>query len=667
MLDQHRELFQEIKIAECKIKNRYVMAPMGNFGMTDNGGIMSEACIEYYVERARGGVGLIITGMCIVEDQYEKNDPMGVPLFSKNVNHSILKKRMQRLTDRVHAYNCKIFLQLSAGFGRAAHMGLFCNGAVAPSEVRNRFKPEIIHRALSTAEIQEYIHSFAREALFAKSIGFDGVEIHALHEGYLLDQFATEIFNQRTDQYGGSFENRYRMSVEVLASIKNACGGNYPVSLRYSPKHCMKDFGIGGLPGEAYMEIGRDMPEGIAAAKYLEKAGYDAFNVDIGSYDAHFWSHPPVYFKDGMYLEAAEAIKKEVKVPVIVSGRMDDPDFGAEAIRNNKCDMVALGRPLLADPHLPDKVHAGQCNDIRPCISCNYGCSVRIRTEGTIGCSVNAECALETVRKITPTLMKRKIVVVGGGPAGMEFARIASQRGHEVVLLEQENELGGQLIPASKAPFKHHDRQLIDWLMKSLKDNKVKIQLNCKATKEKIMSYHPQCVVIANGAVSNKPIIPGIDRKNVFSVTDISKNINEAGNDIVIIGAGQTGVELGIWLSELGKRVTILNRSSNFMKGGYHNAVQMAKQLLERAHAEIITEVNIDEIQEDGVILSNSEGQIRKVCADTVVIAMGFKTNHSLYEEIKNDVDQVYIIGDAVSPRNVYNAIHSAYEVASSI
>ncbi len=667
MQDQHKELFQEISIGGCRIKNRYVMAPMGNFGMTDDSGIMSDACVEYYVERARGGVGLIITGMCIIEDRYEKNEPGAIPLFSASVNHSILKKRMQRLTDRVHAYNCKIFLQMSAGFGRAAHIGLFCNGAVAPSAIPNRFKPEIIHRLLTVDEIQIYIESFAREAAFAKSVGFDGVEIHALHEGYLLDQFSMEIFNHRQDQYGGTFENRYRFSVEILEAIKKKCGSSYPVSLRYSPKHCMKGIGIGGLPGEAYVEKGRDMPEGIIVARYLEQAGYDALDVDLGSYDSHFWSHPPVYFEDGMYLDAAEIIKKEVHIPVIVSGRMDDPDFGASAIRQGKCDMVALGRPLLADPGLPNKVRAERTETIRPCISCNYGCSVRIRTEGTIGCAVNAECALETVRNITPAVVKKKIVVIGGGPAGMEFARVASQRGHDVILLEMENELGGQLIPASKAPFKYHDRQLINWFQHVLSAGTVKVCVGQPATREVLLNLKPDCVVFANGAVARRPDIPGADRESVFTVADISMHIEKAGNNIVIIGAGQTSVELGIWLCSMGKKVTILSRSEHFMKGGYHNATQMARQLLERGNVDILYNASVDSIQENGVEVVQREDGKRFINADTVVMALGFETNDSLYCEVKDLFDQVYILGDAVSPRNVYYAIHSAYEIASSI
>lgn len=667
MLDRHRPLFEPIRIGSCLIKNRYAMSPMGTFGMTDENGIMNDECIEYYVERARGGAGLIITGMCIVEDRFEKNKPTGVPLFSASVDHEVLKKRMRRLTERVHAYNCKIFLQMSGGFGRASHIGLFCGRAVAPSEVPNRFNPEIIHRPLTREEIHTTIDSFAREAAFAQSVGFDGVEIHALHEGYLLDQFATEYFNQRTDEYGGSFENRYRLSVDILNAVKNACGRTFPVSLRFSPKHCMKAVGVGGLPGEEYRELGRDMPEGIRAAAYLEQAGYDALNVDLGCYDAHFWSHPPVYFEDGMYLEAAAAVKQVVSIPVLVSGRMDDPDAGAAAISSGKCDMVALGRPLLADPELPGKIHAGLPAQVRPCISCNYGCSVRIRTEGAIGCSVNAECAREYRRKLTPALRKKRVLVVGGGPAGMEFARVCAARGHQVCLVEKQERLGGQLVPASKAPFKKHDAMLISWFENQLKELGVELHLGQEATAASILAFRPDCVALANGAEPVRPSLPGASLPHVFSVTELLMNMDKAGEKVTIIGAGQTGVELGLWLCSLGKKVTILNRSENIMKGAYHNAVIMAKRMLERDGAELIMNMNVDRIENDGVVITRKSGGQLKIPADTVVTAAGFKADDTLYDAVKYQVPQLFLLGDASSPKNVYHAIHSAYETASTL
>ena len=667
MLPRHEALFDPVRIGSCQIKNRYAMSPMATFGMTDENGILTDACIEYYVTRARGGVGLIITGMHIVEDRFEKNVPTGVPLMTGTVNHEVLKRRMRRLTDRVHAYDCKIFLQLSGGFGRASHIGLFCQGAVAPSEVSNRFAPDILHRALSREEIRTYIDSFAREAAFAASVGFDGVEIHALHEGYLLDQFTMSFFNKREDEYGGSFENRYRFSVEILRAIKAACGQNFPVSVRYSPKHCMKGIGEGGLPGEEYRELGRDMEEGLKAAAYLEQAGYDALNVDLGCYDAHFWSHPPVFFEDGMYLEAAAAVKQVVSIPVLVSGRMDDPDRGSDAIAHGKCDLVSLGRPLLADPELPEKIRTGRPDQVRTCISCNYGCSVRIRTEGTIGCSVNPECAQEIRRRLTPAWDPKKVLVMGGGPAGMEFARVCAVRGHKVCLVERENRLGGQLIPAGKAPFKHHDRKLVEWFETQLRDLGVEVRLGEEGNAELLRQLQPDCVALASGAVPVGPPLAGVDLPHVIPVTDLLMDPDRAGERVVIIGSGQAGVEAGVWLSRMGKQVTLLSRSDSFMKGAYHNAAAMAKRLLERDGAHLQFHAGADTIEADGVWVTYCDGTREKIPADTVVTAVGFRSEQALYRQLLGQTPRVFLLGDAQSPRNVYYAIHSAYETASAL
>lgn len=667
MLPRHEPLFDPVRIGTCEIKNRYAMSPMATFGMTDENGILTDACIEYYVTRARGGVGLIITGMHIVEDRFEKNAPTGVPLVSSRVNHEVLKRRMRRLTDRVHAYDCRIFLQLSGGFGRASHMGLFCQGAVAPSAVGNRFAPHILHRELTREEIQTYIDSFAREAAFAASVGFDGVEIHALHEGYLLDQFTMSFFNQREDEYGGSFENRYRFAAEILRAIKAACGQGFPVSLRYSPKHCMKGLGEGGLPGEEYRELGRDMPEGLEAARYLEQIGYDALNVDLGCYDAHFWSHPPVFFEDGMYLEAAAAVKQAVGIPVLVSGRMDDPDRGAAAIAGGKCDMVSLGRPLLADPDLPEKVRTGRPGDIRTCISCNYGCSVRIRTEGTIGCSVNPECAQETRRRLTPAVSPKRVLVVGGGPAGMEFARVSALRGHQVCLVEKETQLGGQMVSAGCAPFKHHDRALVQWYERQLLQLGVEIRLGQAANMTLVQKFCPDCVALATGAAPVVPPIPGVVLPHVIPVTDLLMAPERAGDRVVILGAGQAGVEAGVWLSGMGKKVTILSRSDSFMKGAYHNAAAMAKRLLERNGADLQFRVHADTIDAEGVNVTYADGSRGKIPADTVVTAVGFRSEQELYRPLLEQCPSVFLLGDAQSPRNVYYAIHSAYETAASV
>jgi 2-enoate reductase len=288
MKEKYYNLFDPIKIGKLEIKNRFVMAPMGPGGLCDSDGTYNERGVEYYVERAKGGTGLIMTGVTMVENDIEKCALPSMPCPTLNpLNFVTTGKKM---TERIHAYGAKIFLQLSAGFGRVSIPSIVGNTAVAPSPIPHRWLNGVTCRELTIEEIKTYVRKFAESAVIAKKAGFDGIEIHAVHEGYLLDQFAISFFNNRTDEYGGSLENRLRFAVEIVQAIKEACGQDFPVSLRYSIKSFIKDWKQGGLPGEEFEEKGRDIEEGIEAAKMLEAAGYDAFNGDVGSYDSWYWA-----------------------------------------------------------------------------------------------------------------------------------------------------------------------------------------------------------------------------------------------------------------------------------------------------------------------------------------------------------------------------------------
>lgn len=665
-------LFQEIRIGSCKIKNRYAMAPMGCFGLTDENGIPTIDNIEYYVRRAKGGVGLIITGMCLVEDQYERNTMPTVWNWSEHINHQALKVRLTELTDRIHSYGCKIFVQLSAGFGRAVHYGSFALGAVAPSETENRFDPKVLHRELRETEIQHYRKAFGQQALFGQQMGFDGVEIHALHEGYLLDQFATAYYNRRTDIYGGSFENRYRFAIEILKEIKKNCGADYPVSMRFSLKHYMKGERNGAVPGESFIEMGRDTEEGIRAAKYLEQEGYDALNVDVGSYDAHFWSHPNVYHPDGMYLEAARLVKQNVRIPVIVAGRMDNPDLGAMAIRQGSCDMVALGRPLLADPDIPNKVRFGKKSQICPCISCNFGCCLGISRFGTIGCAVNPITAREGKVHVTAALKSRRILVVGGGPAGMTCARIASDRGHQVALAEKQESLGGQLTPASKAPFKFHDKELVYWMEQGLVQRGISILRGQNVDEVFIKTYLPEVLVLATGAEPTIPPIAGLSESpNIYLASELLEMPEAAGERILVIGGGMVGIETAVWMAEAGKQVTVVEMESEIVKGGYRNDIDMCKGLLRLHKANIMTSASVRSVQESGegsvyVVIEGADGP-QRLTVDTVVIATGAKSKDDLYQTALRLGIETYCIGDCRRVQNVYYAVRDAFQIASTV
>lgn len=384
MNEQHKVLFQPIQIGSCLIKNRFAMAPMGPLGLADAEGGFNQRGIDYYTERAKGGTGLIITGVTFVDNEVEEHGMPNCPCSTHNPVHFIRTAR--EMTERIHAYGSKIFLQMSGGFGRVTiptNLGEF--PPVAPSPIQHRWLDKTC-RALTVDEIHSIVKRFEDGAYNAKRAGFDGVQIHAVHEGYLIDQFAIALFNQRTDEYGGSLENRLRFAREIVEEIKSRCGQDFPVTLRYSPKSFIKELRVGALPGEEFVEKGRDLEEGVEAAKLLVSYGYDALDTDVGSYDAWWWSHPPMYQEKGLYRPYCKLMKETVSVPIICAGRMDDPDMASQAIINGTCDMVSLGRPLLADPDYCNKLRSGRMDEIRPCISCQEGCMGRIQEYSALNC-----------------------------------------------------------------------------------------------------------------------------------------------------------------------------------------------------------------------------------------------------------------------------------------
>ena len=427
-MTQYDLLFSQVKIGTLTLKNRFAMAPMGPLGLGDAQGGFNQRGIDYYTARAKGGVGLIFTGVTFVDNEIEEH---GMPNCPNSTYNPVQFVRTSReMTERVHAYNAKIFLQMSGGFGRVTiptNLGEF--PPVAPSPIQHRWLDKIC-RELTVEEIHTLVRRFGEGAYNAKRAGFDGVQIHAVHEGYLIDQFAISLFNHRTDEYGGSLENRLRFAREIVEEIKSRCGQDFPVVLRYSPKSFIKALREGALPGEEFEEKGRDLDEGIEAAKLLASYGYDALDVDVGSYDAWWWSHPPMYQEKGLYMPYAKLVREAVNVPVLCAGRMDDPDRALSALSDGVCDIISMGRPLLADPEYVNKLRAGRRACIRPCISCQEGCMGRIQEYSIINCAVNPQAGRERVTAYNPVLRPKRVLIAGGGPAGCEAARVLAERGH---------------------------------------------------------------------------------------------------------------------------------------------------------------------------------------------------------------------------------------------
>lgn len=662
---KYSKLFSPIKIGSITIKNRFAMAPMGPLGLADASGGWNQRGIDYYVERAKGGTGLIITGVTFFDQVVEKQDPTTVPNpLYKPVN---FVKTSREMTERIHAYGSKIFLQLSGGFGRVTiptNVGDI--PPIAPSAIPHRWLDKTC-RAITVDEIHAIVKQFGEAAFHAKRAGFDGVQIHAVHEGYLIDQFAISMFNQRTDEYGGSLENRLRFAKEIVEEIKKTCGDDFPVTLRFSLKSMIKDWRVGALPGEDFEEKGRDTEEGLKAAKLLESYGYDALDTDVGTYDAWWWNHPPMYQKKGLYREYCKMVKEVVDIPVFCAGRMDNPDMALEAIENGECDVIDLGRPLLADPDYCNKLRCGKITQIRPCISCHEGCMGRVASYSLINCAVNPQAARERVNAYVPIFKKKKVLIVGGGVAGCEAARVLAIRGHQPVVYEKGSRLGGNLIPGGAPDFKEDDIALADWYTNELNRLGVHVRLNTELNEEEIKAMDYDTVILATGS---KPKVFSLgDDSHTYTAEQVLLKQKDAGKKTVVVGGGLVGCETALWLAQNGIHVTIVEALDKVMAvNGPLCAAnkEMLEALLPFNGVEIITCAKVTEFANGEVKVDTKEGS-KTIMSDSVILSVGYKEENTLYNNLQFDIPDLYLLGDAKKVSNIMYAIWDAFEVANHI
>lgn len=662
---KYSKLFSPIKIGSITIKNRFAMAPMGPLGLADANGGWNQRGIDYYVERAKGGTGLIITGVTFFDQVVEKQDPSTVPNpLYKPVN---FVKTSREMTERIHAYGSKIFLQLSGGFGRVTiptNVGDI--PPIAPSAIPHRWLDKTC-RAITVDEIHAIVKQFGEAAFHAKRAGFDGVQIHAVHEGYLIDQFAISMFNQRTDEYGGSLENRLRFAKEIVEEIKKTCGDDFPVTLRFSVKSMIKDWRVGALPGEDFEEKGRDTEEGLKAAKLLESYGYDALDTDVGTYDAWWWNHPPMYQKKGLYREYCKMVKEVVDIPVFCAGRMDNPDMALEAIENGECDVIDLGRPLLADPDYCNKLRCGKITQIRPCISCHEGCMGRVASYSLLNCAVNPQAARERVNAYEPILKKKKVLIVGGGVAGCEAARVLAIRGHQPVVYEKGSRLGGNLIPGGAPDFKEDDIALADWYTNELNRLGVHVHLNTELNEKEIKTMDYDTVILATGS---KPKVFSLgDDSHTYTAEQVLLKQKDAGKKTVVVGGGLVGCETALWLAQNGIHVTIVEALDKVMAvNGPLCAAnkEMLEALLPFNGVEIITGAKVTEFANGEVKVDTKEGS-KTIMSDSVILSVGYKEENTLYNNLQFDIPDLYLLGDAKKVSNIMYAIWDAFEVANHI
>ena len=563
---KYKNLFTPVTIGSVTIKNRFAMAPMGPLGLADAQGGFNQRGIDYYTERAKGGTGLIITGVTFSDCKVETQSMPNCPNSTFNPVHFIRTGR--EMTERVHAYGSKIFLMMSAGFGRVTiptNLGEF--PPVAPSAIPHRWLDKIC-RPLTVEEIHSIVKSFGDGAYNAMRAGFDGVEIHAVHEGYLLDQFAISMFNQRTDEYGGSLENRLRFAREVVEEIKSRCGKDFPVALRFSVKSMIKDWREGALPGEEFEEKGRDVEEGFAAARLLVEYGYDALDTDVGTYDAWWWNHPPMYQKKGLYRPYCRMVKEAVDVPVLCAGRMDNPDMALEALEKGECDIISLG---------------------------------------------------------------------------------------------------GNLIPGGVPDFKEDDIALADWYVQTLKDLRVPVYLNHEVTKDEILAGDYDAVILATGSVPKRFSLG--DDARVYTASQVLLKEKDCGDSAVIVGGGLVGCETALWLRQQGKKVTIVEALDKILAVNgplCHANKDMLERLVPYRGIQVVVGARVKEYR-NGILTADTADGEKSIPCDSVILAVGYREEDSLYRQIEFDVPELYLLGDAKKVSNIMYGIWDAFEVANHI
>ena len=678
-------LFTPWKIGNCEIKNRVVLTSMGGtdlFGWMEINHFDKDGA-KFIMEIAKNNCGLVLPGC-----QPVYNPILGQWLDKNNKMYKDLAKWMPEF----HKTGAKLFVQLTAGFGRSftvsKMMETLYNTPVvnvlskpimnldkitaSASASENRWSDKLPSREITKKEIDRFVEAFAVCAKKLKDAGVDGVEIHAVHEGYLLDQFTLKYVNKRTDEYGGSLENRYRFAADIVKAIKAVCGKDFPVSLRYSVVSKTKGCRQGALPGEEYTEVGRDMAESEEAIKFLSDAGYDMFNCDNGTYDSWYWPHPPIYMPENCNLADVEHIKQFTDKPVVCAGRLD-PRVAADSIAAGKLDGAGFARPFLADQEWVTKLMQDKEDDIRPCILCHNGCFNMCHYKGVPNdqklsdsthlarCAVNAETMQWNKHKIVKTKSPKTVHIVGGGIGGMEAARVLKLRGHNPVIHEKSDVLGGTFIPASAESYKGKLRDLLSWYRLQMEKLGIEVHLNDEI--KDVSQFGDAPVIIATGS---KPIqlkkVSGYEK--MVEACEFLNGEKEVGETVAVIGGGLTGCEIAYELALQGKKPVIIEMKDDLVS---QTGVCLANSSYLREwfalnKVPVYLETTLKEIKTGAVLCTDKNGKSVEIPCDSVLGAVGYLPA-PLVEKAKN----VYLVGDCLAVGNLRSVVWRAYEVAMKI
>jgi len=646
MDERYSVLFQPIEIGGMWLKNRLVVPPMGT-GFANEDGTVSERLIQYHETRARGGFGLIILEVTAVDGVEGKGSTHQLSIYDDRFIPGL-----RRLVERVHNVGAKVGLQLYHPGRVTSPAVIGGRQPVGPSPIPDPIWRQPT-RELTVEEIEKVVEAFAQGARRAKEAGFDMVELHGAH-GYLISQFMSAYANKRTDEYGGGFEGFIRFPVEIVRRIRQLLGPDFPISFRISSEERVPD--------------GRTLPESIEMAKRLVQEGVNVLHVSIGVMESSAFTSAPPDMEPGFNAEAAAAFKKALPVPVIAVGRIHDPDVATDIIRSGRADMVAIGRQSLADPEWPNKVVAGRIDDIVRCLSCNEGCIEGIAYWGrpSITCVQNLALGREAEYAAPRAPRQKKVVIAGGGPAGLEAARTAALWGHRVTLYEKEKALGGQVNIAVIPPTKEIYKEVVRSRTKAIKELGVEVHLAEELTLDKIKQISPDVLIVATGSKPLIPNIAGVDRKSVITASDVLKGA-KVGQKVVVVGGGLVGCETADYLAQQGKEVTIVEMLRHTARDIGPAARYFLRRRMAAKGIRILTSTTVEEITDEGVKVRSEQGERVLSPVDTVVLATGAEPVNQLAQAAKDIVPEVYVIGDAGKPGKILAAVEQGAETARKL
>ncbi|MGB9698086.1 MAG: FAD-dependent oxidoreductase [Thermodesulfobacteriota bacterium] len=624
-------LMQPYRLKNLPLRNRLVMAPMLS-RLCYPDGVVSPQLIDYYAARAKGGVGLIIVEYCYIDQKESKANQGQLGVYSDQ-----LIPGLADLTEAIQEWGAKVILQICHA-GRSTSAKIMGRQPIAPSAMPS-YTGEMA-REMTLTEIEQIQDAFAEAARRAKTAGFDGVELHGTH-GYLLAQFLSPYTNRRQDIYG---QDRRLFALQTLEKVRSKVGNDYLIGYR--------------LSAEEFVPGGITLEEAQRFACRLEEKGIDYIHVSAGLIENGEHFVIPMYFPKGYLLHLAEGIKQKVRVPVIGVGAVHDPYLAEEALQKGQADLIAMGRALLADPDLPNKIKNGCLAEIRPCLRCNEGCSSRVRQSKTQRCAVNAEVGRERQLRLHPAVRPKRVCVIGGGPAGLEAARVLAQRGHQVILIEKEEELGGLLRYASIPDFKAELRSLRQYLQKQIQKLSVGVLLSCAATPELISNLSPEAVVLATGSTMALPDIPGSNKPWVATALDFLAGKYKPGQRVLVAGGAAMGCELALHLSAQGKEVTLVEMLPHLAQDLELRSRQALLHLLKEGKVVIMAGWKLMRIEQGEVWLQGPNQEHKRWPTDSVILALGLTSNQELLKPLQEKISPIYIIGDCLQPRKIYQAIH---------